>query len=493
MKESLLSLLGPFGQEHLLQFWDELTPQQREHLADQIRKIDFAMVAKLFALRDSVIDLRSFEERAKDPPAYKFGDLSSQNLGTGDTNYTAPVKITKTEAIQKGEGALADGKCAVILVAGGQGTRLGSLSPKGMFPIGPVSNASLFQIHLEKTLALSRKFDKPIPICVMCSPATQADTVKFLEEKDWFGIPEEDRFLFCQGTMPAVSMETGQVLLTDKDQIALSPNGHGGMLAALVGSDPLSVDGEKQNLTTTPSVLECLAQRGIENLFYFQVDNPFVDICAPEFLGYHIGSGSEMTSQVIRKREPSDRVGNVVELDGKLNVIEYSDIPESLANRRFLDGSLQIWAGSIAVHIFRLDFLRRSEPNAAALPFHVARKKVPFINPNGSTISPQVPNAIKFERFIFDLMPHAQNAVVVEVDIPHNYGPLKNAAGFGSDCPETVQAQLLALYREWLIQAGANVPENVPVEISPLYALNAEELAAKIKPGTTFEEPTYLR
>lgn len=478
MKESLLSQLKPFGQEHLLQFWDELTASQQENLAAQIQKIDFAQVAELFVQQDSTIDLQAFEEQGKDPPAYKFGDLSSD----ADTNYSAPIKITKSEAIQKGREALAAGKCAVMLVAGGQGTRLGSAFPKGMFPIGPVSHASLFQIHLEKTLVLSRKFGKSLPICIMCSPATQADTVEFLNEKDWFGIPEEDRFLFCQGTMPAVSMETGEILLADKDLIALSPNGHGGMLAAIC----------EEHVPENLSVLERLTQRGVENLFHFQVDNPFVNICAPEFIGYHLASGSEMTSQVIRKREPNERVGNVVELDGKLYVIEYSDIPTSLANRRLPDGSLQIWAGSIAVHLFRLDFLRRCEPNAAALPFHVAKKKVPFINPNGSTISPKEPNAIKFERFIFDLMPWAQNAVVVEVDIPHNYGPLKNAAGTGTDCPETVQAQMIALYREWLEKAGAKVAPNIPVEISPLYAMSAEEVAAKMQPGTTFNKPTYL-
>jgi len=446
----LISLLKPFGQEHLLRFWDELDASKQTQLAGQIRDIDFRLIAELYQNRDNVIDLVPFERRAKDPPAYKFGELSE-----GNPDYSAPLKIAKAEAIQLGQKALAEGTYAVMLVAGGQGTRLGFPHPKGMYPIAPVSGATLFQIHLEKVVALSRKYGVAVPLCMMTSPATHEETVEFLGKNDWFGITPENRFLFCQGTMPAVAMQDGKVLLADKGTIALSPDGHGGMLAAI----------------NKHSILDRLQERGIRHLFYFQVDNPFVDICSPEFLGYHLASGSEMTSQVIRKREPSDRVGNVVELDGKLHVIEYSDIPESLANRRFSDGSLQIWAGSIAVHQFDLGFLRRVSPVASALPFHIAKKKVPYVNGQGQTVVPSEPNAIKFERFIFDLMPSAKGAVVVEVDIPNNYGPLKNAPGSASDSPETVKAQLSEMYRRWLQKAGILVAQDAAVEISPLCRL----------------------
>ena len=452
----LISLLKPFGQEHLLRFWGDLNEQEQSHLSAQIRNIDFRLIADLYQNREYAIDLAPFEERAKDPPAYKFGELSD-----GNPDYSAPKKIEKTDAIQLGQDALTEKTCAVMIVAGGQGTRLGFHHPKGMYPIGPVSGATLFQIHFEKVVALSQKYGVGIPLCVMTSPATHTETIEYLEKNGWFGITAENRFLFCQGTMPAVSMQDGKVLLADKGNLALSPDGHGGMLAAI----------NKPHGGSAQSVLDQLQERGIKNLFYFQVDNPFVKICSPEFLGYHLASGSEMTSQVIRKREPSDRVGNVVELDGKLHVIEYSDIPESLANRRFPDGSLQIWAGSIAVHQFNLDFLRRVSPVASALPFHIAKKKVSYIDADGQTVVPQEPNAIKFERFIFDLMPSAGNAVVVEVDIPNNYGPLKNAPGSASDSPETVQTQLSEMYRRWLVQAKIQVSPGTAVEISPLCAL----------------------
>lgn len=481
MKEELLSVLSPWGQEHLLQFWDELSEEQRSALSREIRELDFAALANLYKNRDCVLDLKPFQERAKDPPSYKFGSLSE-----GRPEDSAKIKISKSDAIAAGNQALAEGKYAVVIVAGGQGTRLGFPHPKGMYPIGPVSGATLFRIHLEKILASSFKCGAMIPLCIMTSPATHTETYEYLEKNNWFGISKNDRFLFSQGTMPAVSSDHGKVLLSSKSSIALTPDGHGGMLAAL--------NRPRQNGNT--SIIGELKDRGIEHLFYFQVDNPLVDICSPEFLGYHLLSGSEMTSQVIRKNHPEDRVGNIVELDGKLHVIEYSDIPESLANRRNPDGSLQIWAGSIAVHQFQLDFLDRVAPIASTLPFHIAKKKVPCVDttdPKGGLLAPAQPNAIKFERFIFDLMPSAENAVIVEVDIPHNYGPLKNAPGSGSDCPETVKAQLSALYREWIEQTGRKVAPGVDVEISPLVARDASDIPTAIPEGTVYKESTYIR
>ena len=219
---------------------------------------------------------------------------------------------------------------------------------------------------------------------------------------------------------------------------------------------------------------------------------------------------------MIAKRDPLERVGNVVKVDGRLMVIEYSDLPEEAARRRNADGSLSIWAGSIAVHAIDVGLLRRTasagtgpffgqqsplagEPSAenmdlspSGLPFHIARKKVAYIDSAGNRVEPAAPNAIKFERFIFDLMPQARGAIVVEVDPQSAFGPLKNASGAKEDTPESVRGQLSALHRGWLRQAGGEVDDNVPVEISPLYALDAEELRAKVRPGTSIEKPTYF-
>ena len=489
MKDDLLAILASHRQEHLLGFWDQLDQRQREALAVQIRAIDFGLIGRLYEGRDQQTgekgdsphlperpggccaqmgtvpffpDVRQLADRAGPPPAFRLD--ASQN------------RFTAEQARQRGNQAAADGELGVILVAGGQGTRLGFDHPKGMFSIGPVSGKTLFQIHVEKIVAKARRHDVRIPLYLMTSPATHNETVAFFAEHDRFGLAEEDLLVFCQGTMPAVDAATGRVLLESPGRIATSPDGHGGMLAAMVRS----------------GALRDIERRGIRQLFYFQVDNPLVDICGPEFVGYHLLSGSELSSQVIAKRDPLERVGNVVEVDGRLMVIEYSDLPDDAAARRNPDGSLAIWAGSIAVHVMDTALLRRLSDTADALPFHIARKKVACIDLSGNRIEPQQPNAIKFERFIFDLMPSASNAIVVEVDPRRAFGPLKNASGAKEDTPESVKAQLSALYREWLRQAGGEVGNDVPMEISPLFALDAEELATKLPPGTRITKPTYF-
>jgi UDP-N-acetylglucosamine/UDP-N-acetylgalactosamine diphosphorylase len=463
MKEQLLAQLKPFGQDHLLAHWDRLDEHQREDLADEIERIDLALIERLVRQPRHDDEICRLADQAGPPPAFRLGDPSN--------------RFSPREAVARGTAALRAGEVGVILVAGGQGTRLGFDHPKGMFSIGPVSGATLFQILTEKVLAVSRRYEVRVPMYVMTSPATHHETVEFFVRHENFGLPAEDLKIFCQGTMPAVDAETGKILLDSPDGIALSPDGHGGMLAALARSGGL----------------DDAADRGLKHFFYMQVDNPLVHACLPEFLGYHLLAGSEMTTQVVRKRDPLERVGNVVRIGDRLRVIEYSDLPDEIAGRRAPDGSLEIWAGSIAVHAMAVDFLRRMADSAEGLPFHIAYKKVRHIDASGQAVVPEKPNAIKFERFIFDLLPSAANAVVVEIDPAQHFGPLKNAPGAAQDTPDAVRAQLIALHRDWLRPAGVEVAEGVAVEISPLFALDAEVLAEKVQKGTRIVEPTYFR
>lgn len=455
--------LAEFGQEHLLAFWGELSPDQRARLVSDIESIDFALVDRLYRQRNAQPDVAAIIDRVQPPPIIRL---------TAGTDRFSP-----DEARKAGEQVLRSGRVGVLLVAGGQGTRLRFPHPKGMFPIGPVSNCSLFQIHVEKTVAAARRYRSRVPLYLMTSPATHDETVAYFSRHDRFGLAECDLQVFCQGTMPAVDAGSGKILLAEKHRVALSPDGHGGTLAALVRG----------------GCLEQMQQRGIHHLFYFQVDNPLVHVCLPEFLGYHVLCGSEFSSQVVAKQTPADRVGNVVQVDGRLRVIEYSDLPDTLAGLRREDGSLLIGFGSIAVHVIDVEFLARMADHADALPFHIAQKQQPFIDPQGRPISPRGANAIKFERFIFDLMPWAKNAIAVEVDAREHFAPLKNASEESdTDTPETVRRQLADLHRRWLRQAGALVADDVPVEISPLFALDAEELKQKIAAGLQVTEPTYF-
>jgi len=298
--------------------------------------------------------------------------------------------------------------------------------------------------------------------------------VDFLAEHDYFGLPR-DVFIFCQGTMPAVDAGDGRLLLAEQGRLALSPDGHGGTLQAL----------------DRHGHLQELQRRGVRQLFYMQVDNPLVGVCDAEFLGFHLLAGAEVSTQVVAKGDPADRVGNLVTVDGRARIIEYSDLTDAAAGRRQPDGSLTLWAGNIAVHAFDVAFLARMAEEAA-LPFHRALKKVPFVDEQGNSIEPSQPNALKFERFIFDLLPLAARTLGVEMDEAESFAPLKNASGASKDTPETVRAAMIALHAKWLRQAGAIVDDGVPVEIGPLFALDAEDLAKKIAAGTRVSEPRYF-
>jgi len=462
VKSELLALLAAHGQEHLLAFWDASGERERASLAAEVRQIDFALLARLHAGPQGGADVRAMADRAASPRAFRLGE-------GGD-------RFSPDDARRAGSEAIQAGRIGAMLVAGGQGTRLGFDHPKGMFPIGPVSGKSLFQWHAEKILAVTRRHGTRLPWYVMTSPATHAATVECFDRHERFGLPAEDVQFFCQGTMPAVDRATGKVLLAEPDRVALSPDGHGGMLAAFRSSGALA-DARR---------------RGVEHLFYFQVDNPLADVCSPEFLGYHLLAGSEFSTQVVRKREPLERVGNVVEVDGRLRVIEYSDLPDEVARRRKPDGSLEIWAGSIAIHAMDTAFLEQMAASAEGLPFHLAYKKVAYVDSAGERVEPEEPNAVKFERFIFDLMPAARRAILVEVDPAEHFAPLKNASGAKEDTPEMVKAALVALHARWLRQAGAEVADGVDVEIGPLWALDAADVASKLPPGTRIAKPTYF-
>ena len=461
--EVLSELVAAHHQEHLLAFWDQLDARGRAGLAEQIRGVDFARVERLLREPDHHEDWGELGLGAQSAPAFRLNGKNPHG---------------KKAAIERGRQALADGKVAVVLVAGGQGTRLGFDRPKGMFPIGPVSSASLFQIIFEKVAAIERHHGKLPRLYLMTSPATHADTLDYLAGHQYFGLPRDSVQVFCQGTMPAVDAASGKVLLAAPGELSLSPDGHGGMLAALAKA----------------GALDDLTARGVERLFYMQVDNPLVNVCDTEFIGYHLLAGSEISTQVVRKRDPLERVGNVASIDGKVRIIEYSDLDEKAARRTAADGSLVLWAGNIAVHVLDVAFLRRVQSSdATRLPFHLARKKVPYLDARGELVEPAEANAIKFEQFIFDLLPASERSIVMEVDQRIAFAPVKNAAGSKTDTPEQAQEQMLALYRGWLEAAGAKVGEGVPVEISPRFAIDADEARSKLEPSATYTVPTYLR
>jgi UDP-N-acetylglucosamine/UDP-N-acetylgalactosamine diphosphorylase len=468
---SLAKGLARHGQEHLLRWWPELTISDRNRLSAQIKSIDLGEIERL---NQELV----FQEPSAAPAIERVHPVEVLRLPATDAE-----RSSRRRAAEIGARMIAAGEVGVVLVAGGQGTRLGFDGPKGTYPIGPVSASTLFQIHAEKIVALGRRHGRAIPLYIMTSPDNHEATTRFFEENDCFGLDHVR--LFVQGQMPAVGRATGKILLADRGQLALSPDGHGGTLRALAAPGP---DG-------SPSCLDDLRERGITTLFYFQVDNPLVKIAEPAFLGLHRGASAEVSFKVVEKVMPEEKVGVVVEVDGRPCVIEYSDLLPELAERRTPDGRLELWAGSIAIHIFERSFIERIA--ASGLPFHRAIKQVPFVGDDGHIVEPREPNAVKFETFIFDALPMAERYAVVETDRPTEFEPLKNATG--ADSPATVRQRMSDMFAGWLEGAGAKVARrpdgSTPfgIEISPMYALDAAELKEKVPPGLVVEAPLYLR
>jgi UDP-N-acetylglucosamine/UDP-N-acetylgalactosamine diphosphorylase len=315
---------------------------------------------------------------------------------------------------------------------------------------------------------------------IMTSEATHDATLTFFEEQERFGLPPENVKFMKQGMMPAVDGE-GRLILAEKGRIASSPNGHGGALLALRDS----------------GALDEMRSRGVDKIYYFQVDNPLVPVPDPVLLGYHGAAGAEMSSKVVAKTHPEEKVGIVAEVDGRTRVIEYSDLDPEAASLREADGRLRFRAGSIAVHVLERAFVERQTEQGLRLPFHVARKKVPYVDADGCPVEPRERNGIKFETFIFDALPEAETTVTQEVVRQDEFAPVKNATG--ADSPETARRLLSDLYGRWLRGGGADVPEDAEghvrgnVEISPLFALDAEECARKTRDrGIRFRDGLVL-
>jgi UDP-N-acetylglucosamine/UDP-N-acetylgalactosamine diphosphorylase len=456
-----------FGQEHLIRHADFLSGAQKSAFMDQLQHLDFAQLQNLFDLSrqaDSSLDVSCIQDARilREPE-------------------TASDCQRDQEARALGEEALRSGRVAVILVAGGQGTRLGHHAPKGTYPIGPVTDRSLFQIHAEKVLALSRRAGHDLPLLIMTSQENDETTRNFFRDHGWFGLKSEQVVFFVQGILPVLDAQSGQVLLKAPGELAQSPNGHGGVIHALQQGGHL----------------DWLERRGVTECFYFQVDNPLVRVADPTFLGHHLAGNAEMSLKVLAKLYPTERLGNLVQYDGRLRIIEYTELSGELAEERAGTGDLRIWAGSPAIHYFHLPFLQRLGKGEIRLPFHVARKATQHLDAYGKLVKPAHPNGLKFEMFVFDALPLAERAVAVEASRSAEFEPLKNATGENS--PQSVRQALSEEYARWLQDAGVQIPRDAAghidskIEISPLKALGAEDLRGKVDPDLRVGEAWVLQ
>ena len=458
--ESLWNAFNHAGQSSVFRYWDDLDETQQQALLEQARQIDLEELQQICGevLSDTATQ-----------SSLDFGNLEPAPYLSWPHDDQSHQQWRK--AREDGEAAIRADRVAAFTVAGGQGTRLGFDGPKGTFPITPVRESTLFQVLAEKILFVNRYYGSHIPWFIMTSELNHETTVAFFEEHAFFGLDPERVHFFRQGLMPAVD-EQGTIILETPSRIAMSPDGHGGSLRALVRS----------------GTIEQLEEEGRDIISYFQVDNPLVKAIDPAFIGFHLQEGSQLSSKMIPKAYPEEKVGHFcTRKDGKLCVVEYSDLPDELAKAKDGQGRLRFRSGSIAIHVMDRDFVKElgGDQTATKLPFHRAHKKVPHVDEQGNTQNPEEPNGYKFEMFVFDAIPFAHHPIVVETKREEEFSPVKNAEG--KDSPQSCREELLRQYTRWLQHAGVEWPADdeglptTPIEISASFAMDDETFAEQWK------------
>lgn len=462
-KQDLVDLLEPYGQEHLVKYWEELNQTEKEHLIDDIKEIDFAQMVKNFNRVKADLDaaVQEFDEHMQPVP---------QEL-KGSYEKSSQEQLTSFELA--GLEAIANNQVAALLLAGGQGTRLGVNYPKGMYSVGLHSDKTLYQLQAERLVKLkqyaNRKFPDvdekqrgtSIPWYIMTSEHTQESTIEFFKKNDFFGLDSNNVKFFEQYMLPCLTND-GKVILDQKSKISKAPDGNGGLYRAL----------DKR------SILADMQQRGIKYVHVYCVDNILVRMADPVFIGFCISKNANCAAKVVKKVEPDEKVGVICKVKDRFQVVEYSEISEKTRNLKDADGDLLYNAGNICNHFFNTEFLHElCSKHEAELKHHVAHKKIAYINDNGERISPKDNNGIKLEKFVFDVFPFSTNFAIWEVLREEEFSPLKNGDDCKKETPTTCRNDLYAQHVRWLKQAGAKVDSNdAQIEVSPLVSVYGEEL-----------------
>ncbi|EIN13928.1 UDP-N-acetylglucosamine diphosphorylase [Punctularia strigosozonata HHB-11173 SS5] len=475
--DQLLKRYEAAGQGHLLDFWPKLSQTEQAALAAQLEALDIDRVNRIYK---RAVDA----EKELADPAHAAETIEPL---PEDAFETAVGQLEKEKSWREiGLKAIANGQVAVLLMAGGQGTRLGSSAPKGCYDIGLPSHKSLFQYQAERIARLQvvaqeecgkEKGSVIIPWYIMTSGPTRKETEGFFTKHSYFGLDPKHVIFFEQGTLPCLTME-GKVLLETPSRVAVAPDGNGGLYAATTA--PISP-------SNSSTVLSDLKERKIQYIHAYCVDNCLVRVADPVFLGYCIGKQADCAAKVVPKAYATESVGVVARRGQKFSVVEYSEITKEQAERRDAAGELAFRAANIANHFYTTSFLDSVETFEDQLAFHIARKKIPYVDlQTGEVVKPTKPNGMKLEMFVFDVFPFTKHFAVLEVARNEEFSPLKNAPGTGADDPDTSRRDLLAQHRRFLEAAGAHVENGVEIELSPLVTYAGEGLQ-------TVEGKTFTR
>ncbi|XP_060768452.1 UDP-N-acetylhexosamine pyrophosphorylase-like protein 1 [Neoarius graeffei] len=430
--------LESVGQSHVLRFWSELSAEERGGFLADLSQLEPAELQRHCRSAAEAARRTSGEEERlcgrMEPVEPEF---------IGGVRRSDPGSLQEWE--EEGFSQIAQNKVAVLLLAGGQGTRLGVPYPKGMYDVGLPSGKTLYQIQAERIQKVQELASKKcgskctVPWYIMTSEFTLGPTEKFFKENRYFDLDPSNVVMFEQRMIPAVSFD-GKIILEKKNKIAMAPDGNGGLYRALVDN----------------KVLEDMEIRGVQYLHVYCVDNILVKLADPLFVGFCVKKGADCGAKVVEKAYASEPVGVVCRVDGVYQVVEYSELEPEIAEQRDPGGELVYNAGNICNHFFTRDFLWEVALNfQEQLKQHVAIKKVPFVDDDGNPVKPTKPNGIKMEKFVFDVFQFSKKFVAFEVLREDEFSPLKNADGAPVDTPTTVRRSLLAQHYRWALQAEA--------------------------------------
>lgn len=452
--EEIRNRLETHKQQHLLQFWDELNDVERDELIQDIDELNLEEVNLYFERASS--DLGDINGKLDD----LLKPIPSDQYESVDTTDPAQIQTYYEEGLKQ----ISQNRVGVLLMAGGQGTRLGFFSPKGMYKVGLPSQKSLFQIQAERIRRLQQLAYKQTGIegnitwYIMTSEHTMHPTMDYFESNDYFGLERSNVIMFEQGSMPCFDFE-GKIILDQKHRLAMAPDGNGGLYRAL----------------RDRGILDDIERRNVHFLHTHSVDNILIKVADPVFVGYCSLNNADCANKVVEKTSPTEAIGVVCKVDGKYQVVEYSEISSETAHLRNKDGRLTFSAGNICNHLFSAPFLRKvANIHEAKLKLHVAKKKIPYVDNSGHRITPDKPNGIKIEKFVFDVFEFAENFLAFGVKRDVEFSALKNSDSAGKDCPSTAKADLLRLHKNYIEQAGGEVLDYC--EISPLVTYAGEDL-----------------
>lgn len=391
--EKAKELLEKYGQSHLLKYYDELSEEGQDKLLSQIETVDYDV-------------LRLIDHKEEEVKKGKIEPLL-------DTVTLDMIKENHDEYYKIGLEAIKDRKVGAVLLAGGQGTRLGSDQPKGMYNIGLTKDLYIFEMQIRNLMDVVKQADAWVPLMIMTSDKNDAVTRAFFEEHNYFGYNKEYVMFFVQNMAPAVDYD-GKIYLEAKDSLALSPNGNGGWYASL----------------KTSGVLEKVKDMGVEWLNVYAVDNVLQKMADPLFVGATIQSGFPVGSKVVRKAAPDEKVGVLCKEDGKPSIVEYYELTKEMMDAKNPDGEYSYNFGVILNYLFRMNDLE--EIVDRKLPLHIVEKKIPHLDEAGVLQKPESPNGYKFENLVLDMIHMLDDCVAFEVAREHEFAPIKNKTGVDS-------------------------------------------------------------